>query len=121
VVSGQGRAVVFATGAHTEFGRIARLTPQAAAAEARRCAEDRPPEPQHRLLALPSARCSSPSGRHSGVPFWRDVILSLGIIIALVPEGLLPTLTLSLVLAAQRLARKNVLIRHLPSVETLAR
>jgi magnesium-transporting ATPase (P-type) len=55
------------------------------------------------------------------VPFWRDTILSLGIIIALVPEGLLPTLTLSLVLAAQRLARKNVLIRHLPSVETLAR
>ena len=37
----------------------------------------------------------------------------------MVPEGLLPTLTLSLVLATQRMARRNVLIRYLPSVETL--
>ena len=38
---------------------------------------------------------------------------------SLVPEGLLPTLTLSLVLAAQRLAKRNALVRHLASVETL--
>ena len=53
------------------------------------------------------------------VPFWQDFIFSIGIIIAMVPEGLLPTLTLSLVLAAQRMASRNVLIRHLTSVETL--
>jgi calcium-translocating P-type ATPase len=53
------------------------------------------------------------------VPFWQDFIFSIGIIVAMVPEGLLPTLTLALVLAAKRLARRNVLIRHLGSVETL--
>ena len=37
----------------------------------------------------------------------------------MVPEGLLPTLTLSLVLATQRMARRSVLIRYLPSVEAL--
>lgn len=37
----------------------------------------------------------------------------------MVPEGLLPTLTLSLVLATKRMAKRNVLIRYLPSVETL--
>ena len=37
----------------------------------------------------------------------------------MVPEGLLPTLTLALVLATQRMAKRNVLIRYLPSVETL--
>ena len=37
----------------------------------------------------------------------------------MVPEGLLPTLTLALVLAAQRMAKRNVLIRDLASVETL--
>lgn len=119
VVSGQGRAVVFATGAHTEFGRIAHLT-QASGGEA---------SPLRReiarlsrsiaVLALLIGAAFFTVGHFTGVPFWRDVTLSLGIIIALVPEGLLPTLTLSLVLAAQRLARKNVLIRHLPSVETL--
>ncbi len=37
----------------------------------------------------------------------------------MVPEGLLPTLTLALVLATQRMAKRHVLIRYLPSVETL--
>ncbi|HXP77142.1 MAG TPA: cation-transporting P-type ATPase, partial [Stellaceae bacterium] len=53
------------------------------------------------------------------VPFWQDFIFAIGIIVAMVPEGLLPTLTLALVLAAQRMAKRNVLIRHLTSVETL--
>lgn len=49
----------------------------------------------------------------------QNIIFSIGIFVAMVPEGLLPTLTLALVLAAQRMARRNVLSRHLPSVETL--
>jgi magnesium-transporting ATPase (P-type) len=32
------------------------------------------------------------------VPFWEDFIFAIGIIVALVPEGLLPTMTLALVL-----------------------
>jgi len=58
-------------------------------------------------------------GAAINVPFWQDFIFSIGIIVAMVPEGLLPTLTLALVLAAQRMAKRNVLIRHLTSVETL--
>ena len=54
-----------------------------------------------------------------GIPFWKAFIFAIGIIVAMVPEGLLPTLTLALVLATQRMARRNVLIRYLPSVETL--
>lgn len=119
VAAGQGRAVVFATGDHTEFGRIAALTQRGSGG----------PSPLRREIAHLSRRIAYLAlgmgvaffavGQLAGVPFWRDAILSLGIIIALVPEGLLPTLTLSLVLAAQRLARRQVLIRHLPSVETL--
>ncbi len=118
VVAGQGRAVVYATGAHTEFGRIARLTQRGGDASPLRREIARLSR-RIALLALGMGAAFFVAGRLMGVPFWRDAILSLGIIIALVPEGLLPTLTLSLVLAAQRLARHNVLIRHLPSVETL--
>ena len=57
--------------------------------------------------------------RMIGVPFWEGFIFAIGIIVAMVPEGLLPTLTLALVLATQRMAKRNVLIRYLPSVETL--
>ncbi len=119
VVSGEGRAVVFATGALTEFGHIARLSQS----------HDAVPSPLRRQLAYLSrliaflAICIGLAffavGVLIAVPFWEDFIFSIGIIIAMVPEGLLPTLTLSLVLAAQRMARRNVLIRHLTSVETL--
>ena len=54
-----------------------------------------------------------------GIPFWKDFIFAIGIIVAMVPEGLLPTLTLALVLATERMAKRNVLIRYLPSVEAL--
>ena len=119
VVSGSGRGVVFATGASSEFGRIAHLTQTSTAGIT----------PMRRELARLSHMIAALAiaigvgffavGAMIGIPFWRDLIFSIGIIVAMVPEGLLPTLTLSLVLAAQRLAKHKVLIRHLSSVETL--
>ena len=51
---------------------------------------------------------------------WLDaVIFLIGIIVANVPEGLLPTVTLSLAMATQRMAKRNALVRHLPAVEAL--
>ena len=46
-------------------------------------------------------------------------VFAIGVMVALVPEGLLPTVTLSLALATQRMARRNALVRRLSSVETL--
>jgi sodium/potassium-transporting ATPase subunit alpha len=46
-------------------------------------------------------------------------MFAIGIIVANVPEGLLPTVTLSLAMATQRMARRNALVRHLSAVETL--
>ncbi len=119
LVSGEGKAVVFATGRMTEFGRIAQLTQTSGV----------PVSPLRRELAHLSRMMAVLAvaigvvffaiGRLFGIPFWHDLIFSIGLIVAVVPEGLLPTLTLSLVLAAQRMAKRNVLIRHLTSVETL--
>jgi calcium-translocating P-type ATPase len=58
-------------------------------------------------------------GRALGLPFWTNFLFAIGVIVANVPEGLLPTVTLALAMGSQRMARKNALIRHLPSVETL--
>ena len=54
-----------------------------------------------------------------GLPFWENLMFAIGIIVANVPEGLLPTVTLSLAMATQRMARRNALVRHLTAVETL--
>ncbi|MGZ3471812.1 MAG: cation-translocating P-type ATPase [Isosphaeraceae bacterium] len=119
VVSGNARAVVFATGMLTEFGKIAHLT-QATREIA---------FPLQREIAFVSRVVAVLSvvlggvffviGRVIGVPFWTNFVFAIGIISANVPEGLLPEVTLSLAIAAQRMARRNVLIRHLPAVETL--
>jgi len=119
LVSGRAKAMVFATGSETEFGKIARLTQSGS----------RTVSPLRRQLAHLSRLIAVLSiligcvffaaGSVIGIPFWQDFILSIGIIVAMVPEGLLPTLTLALALAAQRMAKRNVLVRHLTSVETL--
>ena len=120
MVAGQAKAVVFATGMRTEFGKIAHLTQTAGDDVSPLRTRDRAFEPLIALLAaLIGGSCSSPSAAAIGVPFWKAFIFAIGIIVAMVPEGLLPTLTLSLVLATQRMAKRNVLIRYLPSVETL--
>lgn len=119
VVSGRAKAVVFATGMRTEFGRIAHLSQlgDAGISPLRR-------ELAHLSraivgLALLIALLFFAVGYVIGIGFWQDFIFAIGIIVAMVPEGLQPTLTLALVLATQRMARREVLIRHLPAVEAL--
>ena len=54
-----------------------------------------------------------------GTPASDGFLFAIGVTVALVPEGLLPTVTLSLAIGAQRMARRNALVRRLESVETL--
>ena len=54
-----------------------------------------------------------------GNPALASLVFAIGIIVANVPEGLLPTVTLSLSMASKRMAAKNALIKNLESVETL--
>ena len=116
---GRGRAVVFATGMQTEFGKIAYLTQAAGEAVSPLRAEIEHLSRWIGILAVLIGVLFFVVGRFSGVPFWNAFIFAIGIIVAMVPEGLLPTLTLALVLATQRMARRNVLIRRLPSIGTL--
>ena len=119
VVSGRARAVVYATGMHTEFGRIAHLTQTAGEASS----------PLQREIARLSRIVAALAtgigvamffvGEALGLPTWENLLFAVGIIVANVPEGLLPTVTLSLAMATQRMARRNALVRHLPAVEAL--
>ncbi|MBI3047652.1 MAG: HAD-IC family P-type ATPase [Acidobacteria bacterium] len=59
------------------------------------------------------------SGQLVGLPVPSTLVFAIGVIVVNVPEGLLPTVTLAMAMAARRMARRRTLVRHLPSVETL--
>jgi Ca2+-transporting ATPase len=120
VVSGTGRAVVYATGMLTQFGRIVRLT---------QAVREQPSRLQQEMSRL--TRIISLIALGLGVIVFAvgiiDVnlgineafLLALGIIVAAIPEGLPATVTLSLAVAVQRLAQKGVLVKKLSILETL--
>jgi calcium-translocating P-type ATPase len=119
MMAGEAKALVFATGMHTAFGNIARLTQSTV---------DRPSPLQTEIavlsrliaaLAVAIGLLVFVIGRFIGLPLGVSLIFSIGIIVANVPEGLLPTVTLALALAARRMAARRTLVRHLPCVETL--
>jgi magnesium-transporting ATPase (P-type) len=120
VVSGTGRAIVYATGMLTQFGRIVRLT-QAVREEPSRLQQ----EMSHltrtiSLIALGLGAIVFTVGIVDvNLGINEAFILALGIIVATIPEGLPATVTLSLANAVQRLAQKGVLVKKLSILETL--
>ena len=120
VASGMGKAVVIATGMGTEIGKIAYLT--------QTVKEDLSPlqKEVNRLGKLISF-ISVAMGLvffFAGLFFTKLTVFAsgmfaIGIITANVPQGLMPTLTLALAMAVQRMAKRRALIKKLSSVETL--
>ena len=120
VVSGTGRAVVYETGMTTQFGRIANLT---------QAVPEAPSALQRQLERLTRRLTLLAVGLGSVVVFvgitqlqwdWTEaLLLGVGIVVAFIPEGLRPLITLTLAMAGQRLADRGVLIRQLATIETL--
>jgi calcium-translocating P-type ATPase len=119
LVAGNVRAVVFATGMRSALGSISRLTQESGDAPSPLRLEVAHLSRLIVMLSIALGLFFFGAGWLTGIPAWQGFILAVGIIVAMVPEGLLPTLTLSLVLASQRMAERKVMIRHLAAVEAL--
>jgi P-type Ca2+ transporter type 2C len=119
VASGSGRAVVYSTGMETEIGKIAGLTQEV---------KEEPSPLQKemgrvtKILAVVASTLGVlffGLGLLIGQTRSGALMFGIGILVANVPEGLLPTLTLSLAMATQRMVKRHALIKKLSSVETL--
>jgi P-type Ca2+ transporter type 2C len=120
VAAGTGRALVFATGMDTEFGKIAHLT--------QTVGEELSPlqKEMQRVTKIVTILATSIGVFFfllgilvAGVNLAESFIFAMGMIVAFVPEGMLPTVTLSLAMGVQRMAGRNALIKRLSAVETL--
>lgn len=119
ITSGRGKAIVTGTGMQTEIGKIAALLEET---------EEQLTPLQHKLdttgkmmgygiificiivfsLAL-----------YEGDPLLASFLAAVALAVAAIPEGLPAVITIALSQGVERMIKKNVLIRKLPSVETL--
>jgi calcium-translocating P-type ATPase len=116
---GQARALVFATGMHTELGRISALSEHVGRDES-------PLEQQVRrvarliaIVAIVVGVAFLPLGLLAGLRFADALVFAVGLLVANVPEGLLPTITLALAVGVRALAKDGALVKRLSAVETL--
>ena len=120
VGAGTATAVAFATGMHTEFGQIAALTQQQKRSLSPLQLELNRLTKQISLIAISLGVLFFVAAIFFvHYPVAQSFIFALGMIVAFIPEGLLPTVTLSLAQGVQRMAKKHALLKDLNSVETL--
>jgi Ca2+-transporting ATPase len=119
VSAGRGVAVVTATGARTELGRIGKLV--ADAPDEATPLERRLAALGQRLvwLMLAIAIVVTVAGWLRGDGWWMMVEVSISLAVAAVPEGLPAVTTLILAIGVLRMARQRAIVRRLPAVETL--
>lgn len=119
VVEGDSRALVTAIGEHTRLAGIARLSTSTA----------KPDTPLTRglngVVRLTAAISVSVGvlfllvSLLIGNPVQQAFVFAIGVTVALVPEALLPTVTLSLAWGSELMAKRQILVRNLEAVETL--
>jgi len=120
VTYGQGQGVVVGTGDHTEIGRISGLLRHVQTLTT----------PLLRQMAIFAQWLTIAIGIIAAVTFTYGVMLqgnsisdmflaAVGLAVAGIPEGLPAIMTITLAIGVQRMAKKNVIIRRLPAVETL--
>jgi P-type Ca2+ transporter type 2C len=119
VTYGHGRALAVATGMRTEFGGIAQLLQTVERAKT-------PLQLSLDKVGMALARIAVvvvllvvALGLVRGQPLLEMLIFGVALAVAVVPEALPAVITISLTLAAQRMVKRNALIRRLPATETL--
>ena len=114
------RALVYATGMRTELGRIAELSQRVGRDES-------PLERQVRRVAWVIAAVAVAAGAlffpigvfAAGMEVSEAFAFAIGLLVANVPEGLLPIITLALAVGVRGLARQGAVVKRLSAVETL--
>ncbi len=119
ISNGRGKALICATGSHTEFGKIADMLQKEP--------EKKTPLQQNLdalgsrigIFALVIAVLMSAAGILKGYELVKMFIWGVALAVAVIPEALPAVVTISLALGVRRMVKRRALVRKLPAVETL--
>jgi magnesium-transporting ATPase (P-type) len=120
VAKGQGKAVVYATGMKTQFGKIASLTQTIRE-------EDSPLQKEIAITAkydfiiavIVGAVFFLASFFWLHVEIGNSILFMIGVMVCCVPEGLQVTVSSALAINVVKMVKQNVLVKRLSSVQTL--
>lgn len=118
-VNGKGYMIVTETGIQTELGKIASLLQQGN--EEQTPLQKRLQELGLRLvwICLGIVSLVFAFGFLKGTPLIENFLISISLAVAAIPEGLPTIVTIALSIGVHKMAKRNALVRRLPSVETL--
>lgn len=120
VARGTAKVIAFHTGMDTEFGKITNLTQKQRKSKSPLQLELNRLTKQISVIAIViGVIFFFAAVFFVHYPWSKSFIFALGMIVAFIPEGLLPTVTLSLAQGVQRMSKKHALVKELSSVETL--
>ena len=120
VTSGQGKGMVVATGSHTQIGRISGLLSQVETLTTPLVTQMGVFSKWLTILILLIAALLLMYGFFVGHHDFTDMFMAVvGLSVAAIPEGLPAVLTITLAIGVQSMARRNVIVRRLPAIETL--
>lgn len=120
VTQGQARAVVVATGAATEIGRIGRMLESVEETTTPLLRKMAAFGQTLTLAILVAAACLFVFGWWvRGMPVAEVFMAAVGLAVSAIPEGLPAIMTIALAIGVQRMAARQAVIRRLPAVETL--
>ncbi|WP_271190434.1 HAD-IC family P-type ATPase, partial [Dactylosporangium matsuzakiense] len=117
---GEATALVYGTGMRTELGRIAALTQRVGRDESPLEAQVKRVAWLIALVAVTAGLAFLPLGTFAAhLSTAAAFTFAIGLLVANVPEGLLPTITLALGMGVRELARGGAVVKRLSAVETL--
>ena len=118
--AGEAEAVVYATGMGTQLGRIAALSERVRGEISPLQAQVNRAAQLIAIVALAAGALFLVLGvTAAGLGLTSALTFAIGLLVANVPEGLLPTITLSLAVGVRRMAKRRALVKRLTAVETL--
>ncbi len=119
VIDGEADAVVVATGNSTRLAEISTLTSGTRRPQRPLTTELNRVVRMISVVAVAVGLAFMAISLLIGTSAADAMVFAIGVTVALVPEALLPTVTLALAIGGQRMAHHNALVRHLDAVETL--
>lgn len=119
ITNGRGKAVVTATGMSTEVGKIAQLIKESREKQTPLQKKLSNLGKYLTIIVVIIAFVVFLAGIFSGQKVSDMLLTAIALAVAAIPEGLPAVITISLSIGIQQMFKRNVLVRKLPSVETL--